>query len=155
MRVGETHTLLENTRNETSGFVRTVFEGRGGSVAVQTTHGNAKKCSAGEKLLVILGEPSSLFSLLAMPDSLSDKEVVAHQLNHDKEQIVDDKGPFPPVPISSDTKDCGTERSKHEHKGDAPGNVGVGFIKGLGQIADGQGDGEEVKSVPRLCNDTS
>ncbi len=73
-----------------------------------------------------------------------------HQLERDKERIVDDKGPFAAIAIGGNTKEDGADRAEHENEGDAPGDVRLGLVKGLGQAAHGEGDGEEVKGVPGL-----
>ena len=38
--------------------------------------------------------------------------------------------------------------SEHQHQGNAPGDLGIGFSKLLGQILDRERDGEEVKCIP-------
>jgi hypothetical protein len=55
-----TYTLLEDTADNTTGLLRTVFQSRGGCVSVQATHGDAKQGAAGEKLLVSVAEAGSL-----------------------------------------------------------------------------------------------
>ena len=65
-----------------------------------------------------------------------------------------DKGsPFPSVAIGGNTKDGRPDRPEHQHQGDAPCDVGSGFAELVGQLGDGQGDGEEVKSVPGPGNE--
>lgn len=73
-----------------------------------------------------------------------------YQLKHDEEKVVDDKGPLASVPITSDTEQDGANRSEHEHEGDAPGDVRLSLAKLLGQVRNGQRNGEEVERIPRL-----
>lgn len=42
-----------------------------------------------------------------------------------------------------------SDRSEHEHQRYSPRNLRSGFIELFAQLAHGQGDGEEVESVPR------
>lgn len=72
------------------------------------------------------------------------------ELEDDEEDVVDDEGPTTAIAISSDTEEDRAYGTEHEHQSDAPGDIDVGLVEGLGQLADGQGDGEEVKSVPGL-----
>lgn len=74
----------------------------------------------------------------------------AYQFENNKEEVVDDKRPFASVAITGNTKDGGTDRSEHEHQGDAPCNVRVCLAKLLGQVSDGERDGKEVKGIPGL-----
>ena len=53
-----------------------------------------------------------------------------------------------PIAVSCDTKDCRSDRSKHQHQRDSPGNVGVALVERFGEIGHGQRDGEEVERVP-------
>lgn len=74
----------------------------------------------------------------------------AYQFEDNKEEVVDDKRPFASVAITGNTKYGGADRSEHEHQGDAPCNVRVCLAKLLGQVSDGERDGEEVKGIPGL-----
>lgn len=56
----DTYALLQDTAHETARLFREVFESRGGSVSVQTAHGNAKQGAACEELGVCLAETSAL-----------------------------------------------------------------------------------------------
>lgn len=122
-------TLLQQTRDNTTCFGRAILERSSRSVTVQTTHGDAKDSAAGQELLVGLTETTT-------------------ELDGDEKQLVDDKGPLTTIPIRGNTKDNGTDGSQHQHEGDTPGDVGDGFVKGLGQLGGGQGDGEEVECIP-------
>jgi hypothetical protein len=75
---------------------------------------------------------------------------VTYQFERNEEQVVNNKGPFATVSISSNTKGDGSNRSEHEHKRDAPGNVRLGLSKVLSQVGDGQRNGEEIKGIPSL-----
>lgn len=76
--------------------------------------------------------------------------MLAYQLENDKENVVDNKGPLAAVAITGNTKGNGANRAEHEHEGNAPGNVGGLFAKVAGQVADGEGHGEEVEGIPGL-----
>ncbi|KAG7119033.1 hypothetical protein HYQ46_011007 [Verticillium longisporum] len=65
-------------------------------------------------------------------------------------QVIDDKRPLATVSIGGDTKDDGAHRTEHEHQRDAPRDVRLRLAKLLGQLRNGQGNGEEVESIPRL-----
>ena len=56
--------------------------------------------------------------------------------------------PFPPITISGDTEDSTAHRPEHQHKSNAPGDVGFAFAKRLGKVLDNERDGEEVKGIP-------
>lgn len=73
-----------------------------------------------------------------------------HQLKGDKQEIADDQGPLPTVAVTGQAKDDGPDGPEHEHHRDAPCDVRLGAPKRLGEVADGQRDGEEVERVPCL-----
>ena len=73
-----------------------------------------------------------------------------YKLKNDEEDVIHDERPLPPVAISRDTKDNGADRPEHQHERDAPGYVGRGLPKLLGERLYGQRHGEEVERVPRL-----
>lgn len=70
------------------------------------------------------------------------------QFEHDEQDIVYHERPFAAPAIRGDTECDGAHRSKHEHKGDAPGDVRDGLVELLGQFGGGQGDREEIKRIP-------
>lgn len=70
------------------------------------------------------------------------------QLENDEENQVDDIRPLPTIPICCNPEDDRANGPKHEHKRDAPGNVSCRALESFRKVRDGQGDGEEVKSIP-------
>jgi len=107
--------LLQHARNNTSGFRWTVLDGSGSSIAVKTSHGNSIDSPDCQKLLVGLAEAGT-------------------KLKNNKEDQVDDVGPFATVSISGDTECNGTDGSEHEHKSDTPGDVRSRLVEGCGKI---------------------
>lgn len=63
--------------------------------------------------------------------------------------------PFSTITISSNTEDDGTDRSKHEHEGNSPGDIDGSLLEGGSQWSDGQRHGEEVESIPSPCDETN
>ena len=47
------------------------------------------------------------------------------------------------------TKYRATNGSEHQHQGNAPGDLGIGFSELLGQLLDRERDRKEVKRIPR------
>jgi hypothetical protein len=62
--------------------------------------------------------------------------------------IVDDEGPLPAISVGGETERDGADSSKHENKGDTPGNVRLRPVKILGKRRDRQRDGEEIEGIP-------
>lgn len=67
--------LLEHSRDDAAGGIRTIFEGGGCRVAIESTHCNAKERSHGQELLIRLSKAGA-------------------KLKNDEQDIVDDEGPF-------------------------------------------------------------
>ena len=128
-------TLLQHTRNEAPSSCGAVLERRRRCITVQTPHCDTEQGPYCEELLVGLTETGP-------------------KLEDDEEDVVHHKGPFPPVSIRRNAKNDGADRSKHEHKSDAPGNLRIGLVEVLGKIGDGQRDCKKVESVPRPCYET-
>ena len=126
--------LLKHARDQATCFRRAVFDGCGRSIAIQTTHCNAKERAHCQELLVGLAKAGA-------------------QLEDDEEEVVDDKGPLATISICSDTEYGGSDRSEHEDEGDSPGDVCIGLAEGLGQVCDSEGDGKEVEGVPGPCQE--
>lgn len=53
------------------------------------------------------------------------------------------------VPVRCDTEKNGTDTPEHEHEGDPPRDIGIRFPEVFCKIADRQGNGKEVESIPR------
>lgn len=73
--VAEGVALLQHAGNDAACLLRTVFERGGSRVAIQTTHGDAEEGAHPQKLIEGLRE-------------------AGRQLEHDKENVIDDEGPF-------------------------------------------------------------
>ena len=99
------------------------------SVTIQPTHGNTKQGPHCQEVVVSRTETRS-------------------QFQHNEQDVVDDERPLSPITIGRQTEDDTAHAPQHEHKGDAPCDVSLGFAKRLGEVRDGQGDGEEVKGIP-------
>lgn len=111
-------TLLQHSRDNTTGLWGTILQSSSSNITIQTTHGNTEKRTAGQELFVCLTETGT-------------------QLQDNEENVVGDKGPFPAVAIRQDTEDDGTDGTQHQHEGDTPGNFGVGTFKVFGQTGQG------------------
>ena len=72
--VAEGVALLQHTRDDSAGFGRAIFEGSGGGVAVDSTHGDPEEGAHSQELFVGVGETCAEFE-------------------DDEEDIVDDEGP--------------------------------------------------------------
>jgi hypothetical protein len=120
--------LLQHSRDDTSSSLGAIFQGRGSNVSVQSTHGNSKKRSHAQELVVGVAEPG------------------AH-LQDDEEDIIDDERPFAAISISSNSESDGTDGSQHQHESDAPRDVLLADVKGLGEAFDSQRDREKVESA--------
>ena len=75
---------------------------------------------------------------------------VTDQLERNEKDVVDNKGPFASVAIGRNAEEDGADGAEHEHQGDAPGDVRVGFAKRLCEVRDGERDSKEVEGVPGL-----
>ena len=78
-QVSECIALLQHPGDDTASSRGAVFECRGSSIAVETTHGNTEKGAHGKEMFVCLGETGAEFQ-------------------GDKEEVVDYKGPFQDQP---------------------------------------------------------
>jgi hypothetical protein len=106
-QVAEGITLLKHTGDDTTSTLWAVLEGRCSNVSVQATHGNAKKRTNCQKLLISGAKASA-------------------KLKSDEEKVVDDERPLSSVPISGDTEDDGADGTEHQNQRDTPGDVGRG-----------------------------
>jgi len=79
--------LLQHSRNQTTSFLWTIFQGCCGSITVQPAHCNSEQCSAGKELFVSLTETGPEFE-------------------NDEKKIIDHEGPFSSISIR-----CETERN--------------------------------------------
>ena len=121
--------LLKHTADDPPCGRWTVLKRGRSCIAVETSHCNTKQGSYRQKLLIVLAEASP-------------------QFQDDEKDVVYHKGPLPPVSIGGDTEDGRANRSKHEHKSNPPRDLCIGLVEGLGEVGDGQRDGEEVECVP-------
>lgn len=122
-------TLLEQARHNTTSLRGAVFESSSSNVAIKAAHSDAKESTNTQELFISLTESST-------------------QLQDNEEGIVNDKGPFTPKPVRSDTKDGRSHETKHEDNSDTPVHVRVRLSKLLCEGLDGQGDSEVVKGIP-------
>lgn len=83
---------------------RTVFECSGYSVAIHASHRSPEQAAATYELMVGVAETRC-------------------KLKDDEENVIHDIGPFAAVPIGKETEENGTNRAKHERRGDAPANI--------------------------------
>lgn len=121
--------LLQQTRHDTARLHGTVLERGRRGIAVQPTHGDSKESATSQKLFVGLTETRT-------------------QFQHDKQEVINDKGPLATPAIGSDSKCNGAHGPEHQHQGDAPGDVGDGFVECLCKIGGSQGHGEEIEGIP-------
>lgn len=77
-------------------------------------------------------------------------KIRTYQFENNKEEVVDDKGPFSSISITGNTKDGRAHRSEHENKSDTPCNILLRLIERLAQTSDGQRNAEEVEGIPSL-----
>jgi hypothetical protein len=70
------------------------------------------------------------------------------EFQNNEEDVVHHERPLATPAIGCDTECDGADGSEHEDEGDTPGDIGDGFIEFLSQLGGGQGDGEEIESVP-------
>lgn len=73
-----------------------------------------------------------------------------YKLENDKEKVVHDERPLPPVAVRRDTERDSTNGPEHQHERDAPGDVCRRAVELLGERRDCQGYGEEIERIPRL-----
>lgn len=134
--VSECVSLLEHTRDDSSCGLWTVFKSGRRGVTVQTAHRHTVERTNSEELLVGLAETSS-------------------ELEGDEKNVVDNERPLAAVAVRSDTKENSANGSEHENECDTPGDVGLADVEGLGEVGDGQRDGEEVESIPGPGDETT
>lgn len=85
-----------------------------------------------------------------MAKGIGKKKIYTYEFEHHEQEVVNNKGPFSAVSIGCDTKEDTPNRPEHEHQGNAPGDVGYGLVKSLGQVASSERHGEEIKRIPGL-----
>ena len=83
-QVPEGISLLQHPAYDPSCSLRTVFQRRRRSVAIQPSHGNAEQRTTSQELIICFAEPRAEFK-------------------DNEEDVVDDERPLPAIPISGDT----------------------------------------------------
>ena len=85
-QVSKSVSLLQHSRNNSSGSLWAIFQSSGCSITVKSAHCDTEQCAAGEELGEGLAETGT-------------------ELEDDEEDVVDDKGPFTTVSICCEAED--------------------------------------------------
>lgn len=96
------------------------------------------------------GKESAHISEYKRKQKLCGKRVTTYKLENDKEDVVHNKRPLPPVAVSRDTEGDCSNGPEHQHERDAPRDFCRRAIELLGERRDCEGHGEEIERVPRL-----
>jgi hypothetical protein len=105
------------------------------SVSVKSSHSDSEQSTNSKELVVGLAETSAKFK-------------------NDEQNVVDNKGPFTSVSISSDTEGNRANGTEHKHECDTPGDVFCGFSKFLSKVGDCQRDGEEIEGCGEVSGNS-
>ncbi|KAH3663397.1 hypothetical protein OGAPHI_005387 [Ogataea philodendri] len=133
-KVSESVTLLQKTRNESSGLDRTVVQSGSGSISVNTTQHDTENGTNTQELFV-------------------SGHTVGTKLNASHQQDVETQRPFSSVSVTEVTKHDTTNRSQHEHQGDTPGDLLDVLTEVMGKCSSIERHREEIVRVPSPCHE--